>query len=122
MEKYLGKDKFLENTFSRDMKPGLAYGLAWTELGGQLLPVEVAIVEGKGELMLTGSLGDVMKESAQAALTFLRAHHAVLGIPLISRRTATSISTFPRAPSPRTARRRESRWPRLCFPRLPALP
>jgi len=62
------------------MKPGLAYGLAWTELGGQLLPVEVAIVTGKGELMLTGSLGDVMKESAQAAISFLRAHHATLGI------------------------------------------
>ncbi|HVP18978.1 MAG TPA: endopeptidase La [Spirochaetia bacterium] len=81
VEKFLGKVKFLENTFSRDVKPGLAYGLAWTEVGGQLLPVEVAILEGKGELMLTGSLGDVMKESAQAALSFLRAHHAALGIP-----------------------------------------
>jgi len=81
VEKYLGKVKFLENTFSRDVKPGLAYGLAWTEVGGQLLPVEVAILEGKGDLMLTGSLGDVMKESAQAALSFLRAHYAELGIP-----------------------------------------
>ncbi len=80
VEKYLGKEKFLENDFSHDVTPGLAYGLAWTELGGQLLPVEVAIVAGKGELTLTGSLGDVMKESAQAALTYLRAHHAVLGI------------------------------------------
>jgi len=80
VEKYLGKDKFLQNEFSQDVKPGLAYGLAWTELGGQLLPVEVAIVAGKGELTLTGSLGDVMKESAHAALTFLRAHHAVLGV------------------------------------------
>jgi ATP-dependent Lon protease len=80
VEKYLGKEKFLENTFALDMKPGLAYGLAWTELGGQLLAVEVAIVAGKGELMLTGSLGDVMKESARAALTFLRARHADLGI------------------------------------------
>jgi ATP-dependent Lon protease len=80
VEKYLGKDKFQENTFSQDMQPGLAYGLAWTELGGQLLPVEVAIVAGKGELTLTGSLGDVMKESARAALTFLRAHHETLGI------------------------------------------
>jgi ATP-dependent Lon protease len=80
VEKYLGREKFSENTFSQDMKPGLAYGLAWTELGGQLLAVEVAIVAGKGELMLTGSLGDVMKESAHAALTFLRAHHAALGI------------------------------------------
>jgi len=81
VEKYLGKEKFLEDTFSQDMKPGLAYGLAWTELGGQLLPVEVAIVVGKGEVTLTGSLGDVMKESAQAALTFLRAHHEKLRIP-----------------------------------------
>ncbi|HVO40200.1 MAG TPA: endopeptidase La [Spirochaetia bacterium] len=81
VEKYLGKEKFLENTFSRDVKPGLAYGLAWTEVGGQLLPVEVAILAGKGDLLLTGSLGDVMKESAQAALSFLRAHHAELRIP-----------------------------------------
>ena len=80
VEKYLGKEKFLQSEFAQDVKPGLAYGLAWTELGGQLLPVEVAIVTGKGELTLTGSLGDVMKESAQAALTFLRAHHGVLGI------------------------------------------
>ena len=80
VEKYLGKEKFLQSEFSQDVKPGLAYGLAWTELGGQLLPVEVAIVAGKGELTLTGSLGDVMKESAQAALTFLRAHHVELGI------------------------------------------
>jgi ATP-dependent Lon protease len=80
VEKYLGKEKFLENTFAREVKPGLAYGLAWTELGGQLLAVEVAIITGKGELMLTGSLGDVMKESARAALTVLRANHAALGI------------------------------------------
>jgi ATP-dependent Lon protease len=78
---YLGKVKFIENSFAREVKPGLAYGLAWTELGGQLLPVEVAILTGKGELLLTGSLGDVMKESAQAALSFLRARHAELGIP-----------------------------------------
>ncbi len=57
VEKYLGKEKFQESTFSQDMKPGLAYGLAWTELGGQLLPVEVAIVAGKGELTLTGASG-----------------------------------------------------------------
>ena len=81
LEGFLGKVKFLESTFSRDMKPGLAYGLAWTEMGGQLLPIEVAILQGKGELILTGSLGDVMKESAQAALSFLRANHERLGIP-----------------------------------------
>jgi len=78
---YLGKEKYIESSFAREVKPGLAYGLAWTELGGQLLPVEVAILAGKGDLLLTGSLGDVMKESAQAALSFLRARHAERGIP-----------------------------------------
>jgi ATP-dependent Lon protease len=80
VDKFLGKEKFIDSQFSRESKAGLAYGLAWTELGGQLLPVEVAILSGKGELMLTGSLGDVMKESAQAALSFLRAHHKELEI------------------------------------------
>jgi ATP-dependent Lon protease len=81
LSKYLGKEKYIDTMFSREDKPGLAYGLAWTELGGQLLPVEVAILEGKGDLLLTGSLGDVMKESAQAALSFLRSSAGVLGIP-----------------------------------------
>jgi ATP-dependent Lon protease len=81
VDKFLGKEKFIDPLFSRENKTGLAYGLAWTELGGQLLPVEVAIIMGKGELLLTGSLGDVMKESAQAALSFLRANHEALGIP-----------------------------------------
>jgi ATP-dependent Lon protease len=81
VDKFLGKEKFIDPLFSREEKVGLAYGLAWTELGGQLLAVEVAILAGKGDLMLTGSLGDVMKESAQAALSFLRAHHEQLDIP-----------------------------------------
>ncbi len=81
VDKFLGKEKFIDPLFSRENKAGLAYGLAWTELGGQLLPVEVAILAGKGDLLLTGSLGDVMKESAQAALSFLRAHHEELKIP-----------------------------------------
>ncbi len=81
VDKFLGKEKFIDPLFSQENKTGLAYGLAWTELGGQLLPVEVAIIAGKGELLLTGSLGDVMKESAQAALSFLRANHEALRIP-----------------------------------------
>jgi ATP-dependent Lon protease len=60
---------------------GLAYGLAWTELGGTLLPVEVSLNRGKGELQLTGNLGDVMKESAQTALSFLRSNAGVFRIP-----------------------------------------
>jgi ATP-dependent Lon protease len=71
---FLGNESYQEKMLDPTEKPGLVYGLAWTELGGRLLPVEVALLEGKGELILTGSLGEVMKESAQTALSFLRAH------------------------------------------------
>jgi ATP-dependent Lon protease len=81
VERYLGKVKFQENEVARELKPGLAYGLAWTELGGSLLPVEIALIKGKGELLLTGNLGDVMKESAQTALSFLRANTDAFGVP-----------------------------------------
>jgi ATP-dependent Lon protease len=71
----LGAEQFQEKTLFSQSKPGLVYGLAWTENGGTLLPVEVALLEGgSGELILTGSLGEVMKESAQTALSFLRAN------------------------------------------------
>ncbi len=72
---YLGKEKFQDDLLFKDNRSGLAYGLAWTELGGTLLPIEAALYEGPGELILTGNLGDVMKESAQTALSFLRAHY-----------------------------------------------
>lgn len=72
VDKYLGKPRFQRDVLFRDHRPGLAYGLAWTEMGGTLLPVEVALIEGKGDLILTGNLGEVMKESARIALSFLR--------------------------------------------------
>ncbi len=81
LEKFLGKEKFQETMLFKEVKPGLAYGLAWTELGGMLLPVEVALLKGKGELLLTGSLGDVMKESARTSLSFLKAHADEFNIP-----------------------------------------
>jgi ATP-dependent Lon protease len=77
---YLGNESYQEKILDSKEKPGLVYGLAWTELGGRLLPVEVALLEGKGELILTGSLGEVMKESAQTSLSFLRANADILGI------------------------------------------
>jgi ATP-dependent Lon protease len=81
LEKYLGNIKYMENSLDKELKPGLSLGLAWTELGGTMLPVEVALLKGKGELFLTGSLGDVMKESAQAAISFLRANSEKFKIP-----------------------------------------
>ncbi len=80
VRKYLGNERFQEKEFFKDEIAGLAAGLAWTELGGVLLPVEVAIIEGRGNLILTGSMGEVMKESAQTALSFLRANAACFNI------------------------------------------
>jgi len=72
LKKYLGPIKFSDDKVSKKPEIGLVNGLAWTEVGGVLLPVEVLITPGKGRLHLTGQLGDIMKESAQAALTYIR--------------------------------------------------
>ncbi|MEA2085400.1 MAG: endopeptidase La [Thermodesulfobacteriota bacterium] len=70
---YLGPPKYLpESEVETIDQPGMATGLAWTEVGGEILYVEVSILKGSGKLIMTGHLGDVMKESAQAALTFCR--------------------------------------------------
>jgi ATP-dependent Lon protease len=73
LEKYLGPQKHIPETEQETIdQPGLATGLAWTEVGGEILYIEVSVLKGKGHLLMTGQLGDVMKESAQAALTFCR--------------------------------------------------
>ncbi len=69
---FLGNKKFRYNKGEEKAEVGVVTGLAWTEVGGEILSIEVAIMEGKGELTLTGQLGDVMKESGQAALSFVR--------------------------------------------------
>ncbi|MCU1231251.1 MAG: lon-4, partial [Acidobacteria bacterium] len=81
IDKYLGAMKhFAEELLERD-QVGVATGLAWTAVGGDILFIEATAVRGKGKLSLTGQLGDVMKESAQAALTYARAHADEQGIP-----------------------------------------
>ena len=80
VEKLLGKKRFQDDLVYAEGRPGLAHGLAWTETGGTLLPVEVAVIEGMGDLILTGSLGDVMKESARTALSFIRAHRRTFNL------------------------------------------
>ena len=59
---------------------GVVNGLAWTSVGGELLPIEVAVMDGTGKIVLTGSLGDVMQESAKAAITCIRSHAKALGV------------------------------------------
>lgn len=72
VEDYLGSRKYKPETISKKDEIGLVTGLAWTSVGGETLPVEVAVMNGRGKLQLTGSLGDVMKESAHAAYTCVR--------------------------------------------------
>jgi ATP-dependent Lon protease len=79
---YLGPAKIFSEVAERTEQPGVATGLAWTPTGGDILFIEVTRMTGKGQLVLTGQLGAVMKESAQAALSYVRAHAAELGIPV----------------------------------------
>ncbi len=77
---YLGVIRFYPEVKARNWGPGLATGLAWTPVGGKILFIETSKMKGKGGLSLTGKLGDVMKESASAALTYLRSRASALGI------------------------------------------
>lgn len=77
---FLGRAKYTETKAEKENQVGLCTGLAWTEVGGVILPVEVAVLKGKGNLLLTGQLGDVMKESGRAALTCIRTRSEKLKI------------------------------------------
>lgn len=78
--KLLGVPRFVEEDKEKQLKPGTALGLAWTPFGGEVLHVEATLMRGKGGLILTGQLGDVMKESAQAALSYIRSRAQELQI------------------------------------------
>ncbi|MDM0457780.1 endopeptidase La [Clostridium perfringens] len=80
VEKYLGPKIFSYEEIDKEDKVGVVTGMAWTSYGGDTLPVEVMVMDGKGRLELTGQLGDVMKESARAAYSYVRAHMKELGI------------------------------------------
>ena len=80
LHELLGPEKFRDESREKKDTVGLVNGLAWTSVGGELLPIEVAVMEGTGKLELTGSLGDVMKESARAAITCIRTRASELGI------------------------------------------
>ena len=80
LHKYLGKVIYLEDDVSLEAAAGICTGLAWTRVGGELLKVEVVACKGKGRLALTGQLGDVMKESAQAGYTYIRSRADELGL------------------------------------------
>ncbi|MEW5920637.1 MAG: endopeptidase La [Bacillota bacterium] len=80
LHKYLGPPRFRFGLAEKENEIGVVTGIAWTETGGDLLAIEVTLMKGKGKLILTGKLGDVMQESAQAALSYIRSRVAALGI------------------------------------------
>jgi ATP-dependent Lon protease len=81
IEEYLGKRKFFSDAAERTTVPGVATGLAWTPYGGDILFIEASVSKGSGKLNITGQLGDVMKESAMLAVSYLKAHSDKIGIP-----------------------------------------
>ena len=81
VNEFLGPDRFRDLDTSRKPEIGVTVGLAWTEVGGQVLTTEATIMEGRGRLTTTGKLGDVMQESAQAAMSFIRSRASLLGLP-----------------------------------------
>jgi ATP-dependent Lon protease len=80
LHKYLGPIKYRYGKAETETKIGVTTGLAWTELGGELLSTEVTIMPGKGQLIITGKLGDVMQESAQAAMSYVRSRAVEMGL------------------------------------------
>jgi ATP-dependent Lon protease len=80
VQRYLGPPKYRYGTAEAEDQVGLTTGLAWTELGGELLTVEAQVMPGKGKLMITGKLGEVMQESAQAAMSYVRSRAEHLGL------------------------------------------
>ena len=101
IESYLGVRKFLPDHLSNTDQVGLVTGLAWTSVGGETLEVEVNVMEGTGKLELTGNLGDVMKESVHAALSYIRANAAKLEIPADFYKTKDIHVHFPEGAVPK---------------------
>ena len=81
IEEFLGKQKYYSDAAERTTVPGVATGLAWTPFGGDILFIEASVSKGSGKLNITGQLGDVMKESAMLAISYLKAHAETIGIP-----------------------------------------
>ena len=101
LEQFVGQRKFLPDRIPVADQIGLVTGLAWTSVGGETLEVEVNIMDGSGKLELTGNLGDVMKESAHAAISYIRANAQKLSVPLDFYKTKDIHVHFPEGAVPK---------------------
>lgn len=80
LQEFLGVPKYIDSVVEQKARTGIATGLAWTEAGGDVLTVEVSVLPGRGELLLTGKLGETMRESGQAAMSYARSRASILGL------------------------------------------
>ena len=101
LKDYLGVPRYTHDGAEKTDLVGVVNGLAWTEVGGELLPVEVGVMEGSGKLELTGNLGDVMQESCKAAHSCLRQRAAELGLPTDFYKTKDIHVHFPEGAVPK---------------------
>ena len=101
LHEFLGVRRYPESLELGQPMVGVVNGLAWTSVGGEILEVEVNVVEGTGKIELTGNLGDVMKESARAALSFIRSRREALGVPADFYKTKDIHVHFPEGAVPK---------------------
>lgn len=117
IHRFLGIPLYRFGVMESEDRVGVATGLAWTEVGGEILSIEVSVMQGKGQLNLTGKLGDVMKESAQAGFSYVRSRAESLGVdPDFHEKYKTFTFTCRRAPYQKTARPPGSLWRLRWFP------
>ena len=117
LQKYLGKEKITFENANEEDEVGIVRGLAWTSVGGDTLQIEVNVMPGDGKLQMTGQMGDVMKESAQIALTYVRSVADRYGVESKYFKEHDLHLTYSgRVRCRRMARPRASRWRLRCSP------
>lgn len=115
LEKYLGKERVSFEDANEEDEVGIVRGLAWTSVGGDTLQIEVNVMPGKGNLLMTGQMGDVMKESAQIALTYVRSICPDYQVADDYFENMICICIFRRVQFQRMARLQVLPWQQLCF-------
>ena len=115
LHKFLGKEKYSYQMANAAPEVGIVRGLAWTSVGGDTLQIEVNVMPGKGEIMLTGQLGDVMKESARAGISYIRSVTKNMQSQKISSRSMIFMCTFRKVQFRKTDHQPESQWQQQCF-------